>query len=276
MFYLLTIPVADEETRSVLMYELEGEGATGFEETDKDLLAYFKAEGFSGDKIATVISSHNLSFEKTELAETNWNALWESNFQPVFVDDFLYIRADFHEPSTGFEHELVITPKMSFGTGHHATTWLMVQTMRQLDFQGRSVFDFGTGTGILAILAARLGAERVWAIDNDSNSIENSGENVSRNAVNNIELALADTFTAVGEQFDIILANINKNVILDHLSALAARLRKDGTLLLSGLLGTDEDDIRLAASIHGLAIVERREKDNWLCLRATLSPQAPN
>lgn len=267
----LTIPTATEDIRSILMAELEGEGAEGFEEAEDQLLAYFKAASFDEDAIAGRLKQWNLTYEKKEIAETNWNAIWESNFQPVYVDDFLYIRADFHPPASGVEHELVITPKMSFGTGHHATTWLVAQAMRKIEFSNKSVFDFGTGTGILAILASRLGATRVWAIDNDQWSIENGKENVARNAVDNIELQLADTFAKEGETFDVILANINKNVILDHMSALAARLKKDGILLLSGLLTADEADIRMAASIQGLEISQRNEKDNWLCLKAGFS-----
>lgn len=267
----LTIPAATEDIRSIIMAELEGEGAEGFEESETQLLAYFKAAAFDDETISGRLKHWNLSYEKKEIEETNWNAVWESNFQPVYVDDFLYIRADFHPPASGVEHELVITPKMSFGTGHHATTWLVAQAMRKIDFKSKSVFDFGTGTGILAILASRLGASRVWAIDNDQWSIDNGKENVARNAVNNIELELADTFSKEGETFDVILANINKNVILDHMAALAGRLKQDGILLLSGLLTSDEADIRMAASIQGLEISQRNEKDNWLCLRATFS-----
>ena len=271
MHIQLTISLSDEETRAILMAELEEEGAEGFEESETSLLAYFRVSAFNEISVAEKLAKRGVVYDKKEIEETNWNALWESNFQPVSVDDFLYIRADFHPPAEGFAHELVITPKMSFGTGHHATTWLMANAMRKIDFSNKTVFDFGTGTGILAILASRLGAARVWAIDNDRWSIENGKENLTRNAVNNIDIQLADTFSKEGEAFDIILANINKNVILDHISRLASRLKKTGVLLLSGLLSTDEADIRLAASIQGLEITERNEKDNWLCLKASFS-----
>ncbi len=130
-------------------------------------------------------SSLQLSFSKTIIEETNWNQVWESNFDPVIVDDFVAVRAHFHEPIKNVQHEIVITPKMSFGTGHHATTYMMMQQMRELDFAGKNVFDFGTGTGVLAILAEKLGAQKVIAIDNDDWSIENADENVKRNNCTN-------------------------------------------------------------------------------------------
>jgi len=175
------------------------------------------------------------------------------------------IRADFHAPIVNVENEILITPKMSFGTGHHATTFLMMQQMRNIDFNNKSVFDFGTGTGILAILAEKLGATSVFAIDNDEWSIENAKENAAKNACMHIDLALKDD-PGGEETFDIILANINKNVILTYLSVLVNRLKKGGYLLLSGLLKEDEEDIQQAANQLPVKYISTTHKNNWICI----------
>jgi ribosomal protein L11 methyltransferase len=155
---------------------------------------------------------------------------------------------------------------MSFGTGHHATTWMMMQQMRLIDFSGKRVFDFGTGTGVLAILAAKLGAASVVAVDIDEWSITNAEENIGRNNVKEIDLQQADS--AAGESmFDIILANINRNVILDNLLNLSKRLNKGGTILLSGLLKEDEEVVRPACENHSLVFVSREERNNWICIK---------
>ena len=267
LYQQITIQTSDIETRAILSAQLDALGAEGFEETEDSLIVYFKEETYREAELLELLTTTGLSFQSARLEETNWNAVWESNFQPVYVEDFLCIRADFHPPATGVEQELIITPKMSFGTGHHATTWLMARAMRSLPFLNKRVLDFGTGTGVLAILAEKLGAGYVWAIDNDEWSIRNSEENVQRNQCNRIELGLVDHISATGEGFHLILANINKHVILENLHALAARLQAGGLILLSGLLSTDEQDIRLAASVAGLEVLVVEEKDNWLCIR---------
>jgi ribosomal protein L11 methyltransferase len=158
---------------------------------------------------------------------------------------------------------------MSFGTGHHATTYLMMQQMRGIDFTGKAVFDFGTGTGVLAILAEKLGANSVLAIDNDDWSMANAEENIIRNNCNRITLQMGNT-AAVEGHYDIILANINKNVILDNMEMLADRLNSQGLLILSGLLVADEEDILANSGIYGLKLREKMQRDNWLLLK--LSP----
>jgi ribosomal protein L11 methyltransferase len=164
------------------------------------------------------------------------------------------------------EHEIVITPKMSFGTGHHATTFMMIQQMQEIDFSGKKVFDFGTGTGILAILAERLGAKKIIAVDNDDWSIANTAENLERNNCSKVELKKADKVTA-DERFDIILANINKNVILDNFSSLVKQLSSKGILLLSGLLTEDEADILAEAGKFPLIFSVKSASNNWVALR---------
>jgi ribosomal protein L11 methyltransferase len=250
----------------LLIAQLSEIGFDGFEEEENKLKAFIPASDFIGSAVKEIAGSQNLSFNQTTIEETNWNSVWESNFQPVIVDDFVGIRADFHEPITGVEHEIVITPKMSFGTGHHATTFMMIQQMNEIDFSGKSVFDFGTGTGILAVLAEKLGASKIYAVDYDEWSIENAAENLKRNNCSKFELKKADN-AAGEEQYDIILANINKNVILDNFSVLVKQLAPTGVLLLSGLLQTDEIDIVRAASKFSLKLEKITSKNNWISLR---------
>ena len=254
------------EQSDLLLAALNVIGFEGFEEGENILKAFIASTDFDEASVKEIAETHAVTFIKSEIEETNWNAVWESNFQSVVIDDFVGIRADFHEPIKEVEHEIVITPKMSFGTGHHATTYMMIQQMREIDFIGKTVFDFGTGTGILAILAEKLGAAKILAIDYDEWSIANTAENLDRNNCTKSTLQKADN--AEGEeQFDIILANINKNVILDNFSTLVKQLAKGGTLLLSGLLITDENDIVTATSKFPLVFNGKVTRNNWICLR---------
>ncbi|HYO22128.1 MAG TPA: 50S ribosomal protein L11 methyltransferase, partial [Flavisolibacter sp.] len=167
-------------------------------------------------------------------------------------------------PISHVQHEIVITPKMSFGTGHHATTYMMMQQMGEINFENKTVFDFGTGTGILAILAEKLGAQRIIAIDVDDWSIENAKENFERNGCSRIEVSLSSQVPV--EQFDIVLANINRNVILDYMPQLVKALRKNAFILFSGLLVADDNAIIAAAEHKGLALLKREERQGWLSL----------
>lgn len=236
----------------------------GFEETETQLKAYIKKEFFDEVEIQLLAADFNIQFEVNEIADTNWNAVWESNFQPIIIHNWA-IRADFHQPIKDTHHEIIITPKMSFGTGHHATTYMMVQQMQQISFDNKMVLDFGTGTGVLAILAQKLGAAAVTAIDNDPSSIENATENIKKNNTGAINLFLADHI-ATNKVFDIILANITRNIILENFSAFDSHLKNKGSLLLSGLLATDEEIIMQAASHHHFKLYKNLQRDNWISL----------
>ena len=253
---------AGGEEQEVLISRLTDLDALGFEQGDDYLLAYFTEDDFKSYEVNEVLQGRN--FEITTVAEKNWNEEWESHFQPVQVEDFCGIRAHFHPPFTGVQHEIIITPKMSFGTGHHATTHMMIRQMQDLDFQNKTVFDFGTGTGVLAILAEKLGAGKVVAIDNDTWSIENAAENLENNNCSRVVLALSEELPQ--ENFDIILANINRNILLKYMSSLAAVLNAGGRLLLSGLLSADETAITEAATVAGLHKQKLLERDNWISL----------
>jgi ribosomal protein L11 methyltransferase len=262
----LTFDVTDPELQQVLIAKLAEEGFEGFEETEGCLKAFIPEPDYVEATVSAIAAEHQVAFSTAVIEAQNWNAVWESNFDPVIVDDFVAIRAGFHQPVKGVELEIVITPKMSFGTGHHATTFMMMRQMRLLDFPGKVVFDFGTGTGVLAILAEKLGAASVYAIDYDEWSIDNAQENCSNNACKLVTLEQADT-AANAPQSDIILANINKNVILDNLTHLKNGLKPGGILLLSGLLTTDEADILEAAQLLGLELTGKEELNKWICLR---------
>jgi ribosomal protein L11 methyltransferase len=194
------------------------------------------------DELRKIVSSHQLIFTKKSIERKNWNEEWEKNFEPVIVENSVAIRAEFHQPIKGVQHEIIITPKMSFGTGHHATTYMMIQAMGDIDFRNKIVFDFGTGTGILAIAAEKLKASSIIAIDNDEWCIRNAKENIERNHCKNVRLSLSSTPDR-SRKFDIILANINKNILMTHLTLLSSLLTKNGRLLVSGILHEDEPDI---------------------------------
>ena len=264
-FVRYNIEAGDESENDIIVAYLSDLGIDAFEEQESSLVASGKNEEVLEDEVEQFLSSRGIKFEKALVEDQNWNAVWESSFEPVIIEDFLGIRAHFHEPVSGVEHEIVITPKMSFGTGHHATTWLMVQLMREIEFTGKTVFDFGTGTGLLAVLAERLGANKVLAIDNDEWSIRNAEENLKMNGCSKIELRLIDQPPA-GAKFDVILANINKHILLEQMPSVSALASSGSIVLLSGLLAADEFDIAVSAAYHSLEYIKKEEKNGWIAL----------
>jgi ribosomal protein L11 methyltransferase len=262
----ITFTDLQPEQQDVLIAHLSEAGYEGFEQTDLELKAFISEKSYDKRLLQEMAFKYQVEFNEQVIAAQNWNEVWESNFQPVIVNDFVAIRADFHEPIKNLEHEIVITPKMSFGTGHHATTYMMVQQMREIDFKDKTVFDFGTGTGVLAILAEKLGAKKMIAVDNDDWSICNAEENIQKNNCSRIKLKKADSAEMTG-QFDIILANINKNVIVENFPSLISHLNVKGTLLLSGLLAEDEEDILAEASKYPLILSTKTNDKGWISLR---------
>jgi ribosomal protein L11 methyltransferase len=271
MHIQVTIPTKDFQ--DVLIALLGEMGYEGFEQEDEQLHAFIGEAAFDETALKELLDAHALPYTTQQIEERNWNEEWEKNFQPVVVDGFCAIRAHFHPPMPEVEHELIITPKMSFGTGHHATTYMMLQAMRALDWRGKRVLDFGTGTGVLAILAERLGAGSVVAIDNDDWSIENALENVAENACTRIEVLKRDQVADLEVPFDVILANINKHVIVKQLGALVQQLRQDGVILLSGLLQDDAEDIDTEAAKNNLSVSGRMTKGSWICLKTGKNPK---
>ncbi len=258
------------EVADILIAELADAGYHGFLEEEGELKAYVDEQAFNEAVVEAISKRYDCRFVVNQIEEQNWNATWESSFSPVRVGSFAAIRADFHEVVKDVEYEIIITPKMSFGTGHHATTYLVMKAMNDMFGQGQAlkgvdVLDFGTGTGVLAILASKMGAKQVVAVDNDSWSINNAGENIEMNGCGNIELSLAEELPT-GKTFDLILANINKHILLDHCKAIVMALKPGGTVLLSGILSSDVPDIERAYELylHNPVLVE--ERNNWMMM----------
>lgn len=265
----ITIPTTNESIQEILVALLENQGYEGFETNETTVKAYISSDLFNAKELQETLNVFELSFEQKTIEKQNWNAVWESNFDPVIVDDFVGIRAHFHQSIENVQHEILITPKMSFGTGHHATTFSVMQLMRNIEFTNKTVFDFGTGTGILAILAEKLGAIKVLAVDYDDWCIENSIENVATNNCKNILVEKGDT-AYTKEPFDVVLANINKNIILDNLDLLHKSVATKGTIVLSGLLIEDEADILSAVTKFNWQHQTTITKGAWIAMHFTI------
>lgn len=264
-YYKLTVAFPESDDREILLAQLSEIGAEGFEELQDELIVFVPETDYSKEAFAEAI---NAPWTEEKVAPRNWNAEWESNFDPVIVDNFCAVRAHFHPTFPEVQHEILITPKMSFGTGHHATTRLMMERMQEIDFNGKDVFDFGTGTGVLAILAEKLGAAATLATDNDSWSIENAQENCEKNQCLNVTVSDQDIEAVQKENgFDIILANINRNILLQYMGTMYRLLKPGGTLLMSGLLQEDETVIREAAVAAGFSQGPMHTRNNWICIR---------
>ena len=233
------VPSNQMELLIAKLFEL---GIHGMEELPSGLKAYAYDGDFDEAAFDLFSKDKELIYTINAVKEENWNAIWEANFEPVAIPGKVYVRAAFHPPVSGFEYDILITPKMSFGTGHHATTMMMMKLMLEVDFEGKSVIDFGSGTGILSILAEKLGASKVSSVDNESWSVENAVENTGLNNCSTISVSLGtglDDFATA----EIILANINKSILLEHARSIFNHLSAAGILILSGLLRTDYDDI---------------------------------
>ncbi len=258
----------DAHQSEQLLALLNLQGFEGFEEEGHCLKAFIPEVRFSESSFTEVIDFfENIVYTRTVIEPANWNKKWEESYEPVVVDDFAAIRADFHSPVPNVRHDIVITPKMSFGTGHHATTFLMIREMEQIDFSGKTVLDFGTGTGILAILAEKLGAGKIHAIDYDDWSISNAIENIEHNNCYKIILSKSDKIVE-SQQFDIVLANINLNVLVSQMEALAKVVSSGGQVLLSGILKENEEAIMEAIKKNGLLPEAVRQRGDWILLLA--------
>ena len=273
MDYLQVNLTCLEEFREILIAELAEIGFDSFLETDTGVEAFVQEDLLDRESFAQLIEQYRLpaqlSVTEGILPKVNWNEEWEKNYDPIYVDDLVYVRASFHGPQEGFRHEIVINPKMSFGTGHHATTHQLLSMQGTIDHQGKRVLDVGSGTGILAIMAQLLGASAVEAFDIDEWCVDNGNENFDLNGLS-ARMGLG-TIRQVQPQgiFDIVLANINKNVLLDEMAIYADLLPAGGLLLLSGFYSEDTEDLLQAAAPYGLQLQRSTTKDNWaaLCLQ---------
>ncbi|MGG8495699.1 50S ribosomal protein L11 methyltransferase [Tenacibaculum sp. TC6] len=267
--YNFTISPKEPGTE-ILIAELGAEGFESFVENEEGVTAYIQKEDWRADILEDVfiLSSPEFTIQYTqnEVEQTNWNEEWEKNFNPIQVDDRVSVRAPFHE-NPNLEYDIVIEPKMSFGTGHHETTHMMIQHLLDLDVKGKKVLDMGCGTGILAIFAEMKGAQPIDAIDIDAWCYENSIENVQRNNCNHIEVYEGDASLLEGKEYDVIIANINRNILLNDMKVYTSCLREKGVLLLSGFYKEDIPILDEEVSKYGLSLHRTIERNKWIALR---------
>ncbi|MEQ9402227.1 MAG: 50S ribosomal protein L11 methyltransferase [Cyclobacteriaceae bacterium] len=267
----ITIKVeCSTEFSDILIAELFEIGFDSFQEFENGFEGSCDQTQFSQEALKSILKNYpKANWSIMEQEKINWNEEWEKNYDPITVDDKCLVRATFHIPEKDYEYEIVVNPKMSFGTGHHATTYQMLAFQMRLDHLNKKVLDVGSGTGILAIMAAKRGATSITASDIDDWCIENSKENFSLNQIESINLFKGQIDVINERDFDIVIANINKNVLLDQMEAYASRLKNGGTLLLSGFYADDVDDLLNKARIFGLVKEEQTTRDNWALLALT-------
>jgi len=256
-----------DEGRDILLALLDDLNYDSFEETRSGLKAYIREDDFDEEALKELFifssNAFEISYTTDRLENKNWNEEWETNYEPIEIEDKVHIRAPFHASKDNFEREILIVPKMSFGTGHHQTTRLMVRLMLPLQLKGKTVLDMGTGTGILAILAEKMGAEKVTAIDNFDWAVENTAENAEANSCSKVEALHGDAEILGGMKFDTVIANINRNVLLEDMKAYVDTFKDSGQLLLSGFFEQDFDLIDRQATDLGLKLVNKIQEDRW-------------
>jgi ribosomal protein L11 methyltransferase len=259
-----------EPATEILIAELGFAGFESFVENENGVTAYIQKEDWNSEILEniSVLSSDEFSigFSKKEIAQTNWNSEWEKNFEAIQVDDLVSIRAPFHEDKK-LQYDIIIEPKMSFGTGHHETTHMMIQHLLTLDLENKSTLDMGCGTGILAIFAEMKGAKPLDGIDIDNWCYLNSIENAERNNCKHITFYEGDASLLSDQKYDVIIANINRNILLNDMKTYTNCLLENGVLLLSGFYKEDIPTIDAEVSKHGLQLQKTIERNNWVSLR---------
>ena len=251
----------------ILMAELAEVGFDSFEDTPTGIKAYIPKDSWNEHILQDIYLLSNpeftISYQITEIEQVNWNEEWEKNFSPIVVEDLCTVRANFH-PVPNTRYDIVITPKMSFGTGHHETTYMMLQQLLPLSLEGTKVLDMGCGTGILAIMAALRGAHDITAIDIDPWCVENATENVQQNDCSFITIKEGDVSLIAGEQYNLILANINRNILLSDIPAYTQALLPQGLLLVSGFYEEDLPAIKEKCQEVGLIYLSHIERNRWV------------
>lgn len=271
-----------EEIADILIATMSSIGYEGFQYTDTGFTAYITCEQFEEERIQKleIIQSlavdYQIDWNFSVLQDRDWNLEWEKNFTPIVVDNRILIRAGFHQTIPGIDYDIIIEPKMSFGTGHHPTTTLMLETL--LDFsgqmKGKRVLDMGCGTGILSILAAKLGASTVTGIDIDEWSYRNARENIENNQLQNIQIKIGNAGLLEKEkEFDFILANINRNILLTDMPFYERCLKEGGILIMSGFYTQDLPSIRQKVAELGMTYGDQKMKQNWVAVSFTKNKQ---
>ena len=257
--------------RDIIMSDLGDVGFESFVDTDTGLKAYIPKPDFDENAVKRVIDNVencSVTYAVEEMPDENWNAVWESTHEPVLVEDFCWVYAPFHSINTEVKYNILIEPKMSFGTAHHSTTYMMLSFLRDEELEGRKVLDMGSGTGVLAILAKMKGAAETDAIDNDEWAYRNALENVEANGCTGINVLLGDA-QLLNEKglYDVVIANINRNILLRDMHAYIEHLNTGGTLLLSGFYEHDIPSIRQEAEKNGMAFESFRERNEWVACK---------
>ncbi len=238
-----------------------------FEQEGNTVDAYIQHKEFDLSKVQEVLKSIDtevVEFTHALIEDENWNAEWEKNFSPIYIDKQCIIRAPFHEKEEGFEYEIIINPQMSFGTGHHQTTYLVMKAMFGIDFENKTVLDMGSGTGILAILAEKLKCKSAVAIDIDEWAFQNTIDNIELNNCKKIEVLEggAELLTET-DKYEVVLANINRNILVNDMKHYVSSMKKGGIIYMSGFYTSDVSIIQEEATKQGLTFVNVAEREGW-------------
>ena len=269
---LFTVITTEDYQQDMLINTLGEVGFDTFEELEFGFKAYIPVDDFDEAKLIEAITPYldlfTFSYEVTLIPQKNWNEVWESNFEPINIQDKIFVRATFHEPRPEIEYEIVIDPKMAFGTGHHQTTSMMLELMLENEFASKNVLDMGCGTGILAIMASKLSAAKITAIDYDIICYESTLENAQLNNIENITAVCGSKEVIPDEQYDTILANINRNILLDQMQRYSEVLKADGELYLSGFYEQPDLDIIMdQARKYGLKYIIHKKNSDWVAAK---------
>ncbi|MHB8207936.1 50S ribosomal protein L11 methyltransferase [Mucilaginibacter sp.] len=269
---LFTVIATEDYQQDMLINTLGEVGFDTFEELEFGFKAYIPVDDFDEANLIEALTPYRdmftFSYEVTLIPQKNWNEVWESNFEPINIQDKIFVRATFHQPRPEIEYEIVIDPKMAFGTGHHQTTSMMLELMLENEFSGKNVLDMGCGTGILAIMASKLGAVNVTAIDYDIVCFESTLENAHLNNIPNITAICGSKEAIPEEQYDTILANINRNILLDQIQRYSEVLKPDGELYLSGFYEQPDLDIIMdEARKYGLKYIIHKKNSDWVAAK---------
>ncbi|MCZ4222318.1 50S ribosomal protein L11 methyltransferase [Pedobacter rhodius] len=259
----------EDYQQDLLISDLADLGFDTFEDSENGFTAFIIAANFNEQELKELLANYaedfQTSFTLEDVADENWNAEWEKNFSPLIIDDVCYVRATFHAPQPSYPYEIVIDPKMAFGTGHHQTTTMVMQYILTADVKDKAILDMGCGTGILAILAAKLGAKSLMAIDYDDICYQSTIENAALNNVKNLDALCGSKEIIPDEVYDIILANINRNILLDQISRYAEVLKPEGKIFFSGFyLDPDLGMITAECAKYGIKYIDHKQNGDWV------------